>query len=255
MSNENRQPPPPPPPAPAGGEEAGNTDPALPAGVLETVMKQVGQQVKDIMVNQTAEFLHLASEKAQKIVEDEKRKNTPQVLQQISEEVRAARKDASYTWNQRTNKSNYDALKQAEDLFAKSKAFMQLTEVKEDTESLKDSAISFHEGEKILKERLKLIKYADREGWKAAIYYEGDDLAENEADERRMKRSRKDADSDNRPLDRWPRDTRDEYSRPRTYTPRGRGGSRNTNTRQTQSAKFCTFCRTYGHVIRDCRRR
>ena len=84
-----------------------------------------------------------------------------------------------------------------EDLFAKSRAFMELTEPQEASEEMKTAALDFHaQGEKLLAERIKIIKFADREGWKAALKYQGDDLAENEADERRMKRSRKDAESE-----------------------------------------------------------
>ena len=45
-----------------------------------------------------------------------------------------------------------------------------------------------------------------------ALLYEGDDLAENEVDERRMKRSKKDAESEKDKFpERWRQDLRDVF--------------------------------------------
>ena len=46
-------------------------------------------------------------------------------------------------------------------------------------------------GKSLRHERIKLIKFADREGWKATLYYEGDKIAETEAEEKKIRKSKK----------------------------------------------------------------
>ena len=67
---------------------------------------------------------------------------------------------------------------------------MEVTQAMPDTETFKKGAVDLiQKGKKKLGDRLKIIKFADRDGWHAALLYEGDNLAEDDSDTRRMKNS------------------------------------------------------------------
>ena len=72
---------------------------------------------------------------------------------------------------------------------------MQVLEVGADQETLKTGALSFIEkGKKLTHDRLKLLRFADRDGWTAALNYLGDQIAETEAEAKAMRKGKKEAD-------------------------------------------------------------
>ena len=69
-------------------------------------------------------------------------------------------------------------------------------QVPEEQKELKDAALKFiNEGKRLSHERLKVFRFADRDGWAAALNFLADDIAENEKDEKRMKKGKKEAEA------------------------------------------------------------
>ena len=107
----------------------------------------------------------------------------------------------------------------------------------------------------LIHERIKLIRYADREGWKAALHFEGDDIAESEAEAKRMRKSKKETDkeSDSKRRDNYRRysDTRrDGQGSSRDRSP-GRSFSRNSGYGGQSDRKYCFLCKRWGHLPRS----
>ena len=48
---------------------------------------------------------------------------------------------------------------------------------------------------KWVQKRMKVIRYADQDGWKAALHYLGDDIAETEEETKRMRKSKKETEN------------------------------------------------------------
>ena len=75
--------------------------------------------------------------------------------------------------------------------------FVEAADFKEDSQPLKDPILNLMEkGKNMLYERMKLIRYADKETWRAALLFEGDDIADNETEEKKMKKSKKEAEKE-----------------------------------------------------------
>ena len=70
-----------------------------------------------------------------------------------------------------------------------------MTEASPDTAVFKQGALDLvKSGKEKLSERIRLIRFADRDGWPAALRYAGDDIALDEAEEKKMRKSKKDTD-------------------------------------------------------------
>ena len=96
-----------------------------------------------------------------------------------------------------------------------------------------------NEGRDILLHRIKLLKIADREGWGVVQKYEQDPLADDEADEKRLKKAIKSASSTKRTT---------------SSSNRGREGkpSRFQNRRNYSGKKRCYHCDSRFHLVKDC---
>ena len=144
--------------------------------------------------------------------------------------------------------------------------FVQVLEVGADQETLKTGALNFIEkGKQLTHDRLKLLRFADRDGWTAALNYLGDQVAETEAEAKAMRKGKKEADRFRetrknfggdryQPYSTYARRNQTGYSRDRddygsSYRPRDIG------YKSFNSGKKCFECQRFGHIARDCDRR
>ena len=112
-----------------------------------------------------------------------------------------------------------------------------------------------HEGKKLLNERIKLIRLADRESWLVASEYMCDELAEDDEDEKHINRAIRSANSkfekQKKRVDfRMKSQTGSFYNSPR-WTPYNQVN--NSNLQQNaNSIKRCWTCNRVGHYSNTC---
>ena len=216
--------------------------------------EDVRKEVKATMMEQHTRILEMANRNALKIYQDERKKSAPALLETISGEVQASKSHDSHVWNTPINKSNFDILQQVEQLWARSERYVEVLDVSNDQAVFKQGAIDMmKKGKSLIHERIKLIKYADREGWKAALYYEGDKIAETEAEEKRMRKSKKetekekDAEKSRKEATRRFFERKAEQGSSRdSRSERDRRSTSRTSSRITEQV-FCYKCKRYGH--------
>ena len=216
----------------------------------------VRQEVRDTMMAQQTELLELANRNALELLREERKKSTPALLETITGEVQSARSHESHDWKNQINKSNCDVLRQVEQLWARTERYVDVLEVTNEQEVFKAGAMDMiQKGKALVHDRLKLIRFADREGWKAALHFEGDDIAESEAEAKRMRKSKKETEKDSdkmrRDRDRRNLDTRrDGQGSSRDRSP-GRSFNRNSGYGGQSDRKFCFLCKRWGHLPRS----
>ena len=221
----------------------------------------VQQQVRETMMAQQAHLLEIAGRNALKLLQDEQKKSAPSLLDTINGEMAAARAHDGHEWKNDINKSNFDALHQVEQLWSRTERYVDSLEVAQEQAPLKTGALeTIQKGKNLVHERLKLLRSADRDGWKVALYYEGDNIAENESEAKRMRKSKKEADK--QVSDKYKRDR----DRKNFFTGRdGQGSSRDSRAPFYRNAgfgspadqRYCFLCRRRGHLARsrECPRR
>ena len=138
---------------------------------------------------------------------------------------------------------------------------MQVLDVGANQEELKTGALNFIEkGKQLTHDRIKLIRFADRDGWTAALNFLGDQIAETEAEAKAMRKGKKEADRfrDSR------RNSWGERFQPySTYNRRNQAGAsrdrddystgyrpRDNRYKSYNSDKKCFECQRYGHIAR-----
>ena len=117
-------------------------------------------------------------------------------------------------------------------------------------------------GKTIIHDRMKVIRYADRDGWKAALHFVGDDIAETAEEAKRMRKSKKETEKDKEASRRG--SNRDRENRDWNVNGSSRAGSsrdrepwgsrRSSNGVQTND-QYCYKCSRYGHGAYHCRLR
>ena len=158
--------------------------------------EQVDARVKATMMAQQSQLLELAAKNALKLVQEENKKATNSILELIDTEVEKSRAGDAHVWSNNINKSNYDAIQQVERMWTRTERMVGVLQVPEEQKELKDAALKFiNEGKRLPHERLKVFRFADRDGWSAALNFLADDIAENEKDEKRMKKGKKEAEA------------------------------------------------------------
>ena len=239
-------------------DNVGGTD-NVEALSIAQIRAEVRDEIRKTMVEQTADLIQVTNRNTLKMIEEDRRRAAPYLLDTISSELKEARKKETNNWKTDINKSNFDALKDAETIYNRAQRLVEATEVTDDTKLLKEGAIKLmEEGKEILEKRLQLIRYADKEGWLAALHYEGDDIAENEAEAKKMRKSKKDTEAE-KEKEREKRAATRRATRGRSGQGYGQGSStyRRSDSQgyrdRSPETRTCYRCRRKGHIASNCR--
>ena len=115
------------------------------------------------------------------------------------------------------------------------------------------------EGKDLTRQRLKVLRYADRDGWSAALHFVDDDIADDEKEEKRMKKSKKEAERAKESREGKRRATNTQTRAGPSYTtqfkPSGQTASKRGRYEEPFDNRGCYICGEYGHVAKFCRRR
>ena len=235
-----------------------NGAPTVAALSIEQIRAQVREEIRNTMIAQNADLIETTNRNTIRLLEDDRRRAAPHLLETISNELKEARKKETRSWKQEINRSNFDALKDAEMIYNRAQRLVEASEVREDAIMLKEGAIDLmNQGKKILNERLKLIRFADKEGWAAALNFEGDDIAENEAEAKKMRKSKKDTEAE-KEKEKEKRSS----ARCKDRSRNGGYGQGSSNYRRNDSqgyrdrssldSRMCYKCRERGHIAANC---
>ena len=224
--------------------------------------EEIRQIVRDTMQEQQAALLMTAEQNTRTLLEEESRNKQAQVLNTIDEEIeRTQTLDTNnYTWKNNINKSNFNHMKQVHDLWEKTERAIKSGQIPKAMEIVE-------KGKRLSRDRLKVFRFADRDGWDSAMLYLSDDLADDEKDERRMKKSKKTAANLReaklkRLGNAFKSRGKEALSPPRFSTSKTYGQkpnySDNRNSRyrgQSETdTKTCWVCGKFGHLSKHCRR-
>ena len=189
----------------------------------EEALDQVADRVKRTMVDQQARLLEIAGRNALELVREQQRQARPSLLNSIDEEIENT-VGKFQGWRNEINERNHDNLKQIEMMWKRTERFVEALEVPPAQEEIKQGGMAYiDKGKSLTYERMKVIKFADREGWSVGLRYLGDNIADTEAEAKAMRKSVKDIQSR----------SRDGQGRSdRRYTPYGRPQGPNTQYRR-----------------------
>ena len=105
-----------------------------------------------------------------------------------------------------------------------------------------------------------MIRFADREGWKAAKIFKGDDIANTPEEAKRMKKAKKDAEKEKEAEKKRQKEAQEKReSRGRFWGGYG-ASAREFSTpyshprvmRQNTDNRVCHKCQRVGHIARNC---
>ena len=223
----------------------------------------VEKRVRDTMMAQQAQLLEIAGRNALELLREEQKKAEPSLMDAVNFEVEAARAYDNHEWKTQVNKNNFDTLYQVEQLWKRTERFVDALEVQGEQADLKTGALGMIEkGKQLVHDRLKLIRFADRDGWQAALHYAGDDIAGTEMEAKKMRKSKKDSDkkkeTEKNRREKDTRDRRNNYSSGRSGQGSSRdrepwrGYSHNSNYGGRTDNRFCFHCNRVGHIARNC---
>ena len=210
------------------------------------------------MMDQQAQLLEIAGRNALKLLQEEQKKASPAILDAINSELETSKKYDGHDWKTPINKNNFDALHQVEQLWKRTERYVSVLEVPAEQAQLKSAALEMVEkGKKIIHDRLKIIRYADRDGWKAALHFVGDDIAESEAEAKKMRKSKKETEKE-REAERSRRErdrrvyssNREGQGSSRDRSPWGRN-NRSQNWGSQTDNRYCFQCTRMGHIARN----
>ena len=218
-------------------------------------VEEIKKAVSDTMKLQQVQLLTLAANNAQKLIADQAKKSATGILDSIDGEITKAREHDGHEWKNKINRSNFDALRDIELMWERAERFVSVLNVEGDQADLKAGAVKYIEqGKNLTKQRLKVLRIADRDGWAAALCFVADDIADDEKEEQRMKRGRKEAQqkkahAEKSSRDRSPHDRRGGSSYERQYQERRRGFGGEGYGRSVER-RICYTCNREGLISR-----
>ena len=143
--------------------------------------------MKEIIQEQQVGMLRAAADNAEEIVNDKLKKSQSELKDVIDEEVAGCSySDSSFKNN--INRSNYLFCRQVQDIWKK-------TERAVDEQETQKAKSLLEKGKKIISNRMKALKIADKEGWDVALAYLSDELVSDDEQEKRLKKARRDTES------------------------------------------------------------
>ena len=146
------------------------------------------------------------------------------------------------------NKNSFDYNKQVEAIWEKTER--AVTEKK--WEKARTLCVK---GKALVKKRLKVLKYANKEGWDAALEYMSDDLADDEADRKRMQKAKKKAEKSGKEK----KEKQESRKRLLTLSRKQSEGYKKYPDESTRyewrESRTCWKCGSRGHLSKNCRRR
>ena len=237
------------------------TDPTPPAAPLTA--EAVQAIVKQTMMVQQSEFLTLSEQNALKTLREEQKKNQPTLLDTINLELEAAQEYDTQDWKTPVNKDNFNNMHQIHQLWKRTERFVGSLDVPPEQIQLKAASMkAIEEGKKLTHDRMKLIRFADRDGWKAALHFQGDNIADSAEEAKKMRKSKKETELEKEAEKKREREARERRNR---YSGRdGQGSSRdrepwssynrNSNQRAQTDNRYCFNCSRAGHIARNCPR-
>ena len=244
-------------------------DPAAPL-----TAQDIERRVKETMIAQQQEIIEIAGRQALQAIREEQKRTAPALLNAIDGQGDDRRAHDNHEWRTQVNKDNFNTLFEIERMWQRSERFVGALEVPRDQSEIKTSALEFiKKGKDLTHDRMKVIKFADRDGWQAALNFVGDNIAETPEEAKRMKKGVKEAEKDRE--SKAARGRRDRDRRRNSYGRDGQGSSRDreysdystssySNSGQSGSGyssrrftdnRYCYNCGLRGHITRLCPRK
>ena len=154
--------------------------------------EDIAAQVKATMQQQQVLLLDLAERRSKQLMDERDRRAEAALRDYVDEQILV--RQPGLTWRNEINRSNYNALAEIQTMWERTERFVAAMEPREGHGELKDGAEDFiRRGKALVHNRLKVLRFADRDGWSAAMNFLGDDIADDETEAKKMKRGKKEA--------------------------------------------------------------
>jgi len=170
------------------------------------------------------------------------KKRESDLLDKTSELLQRSRKDDVFFKN-KSIKAQFKSTTELKEIVNKALAQLERKETEKAAESLEI-------GKKLILDRLKILRIADKFGWSVVKRYRLDDIVDDAADEKKLKeaikefRAEKSDKNDN---------YRNRYRDNRSYSPyRDDSRSKRGNRRGGRQVPRCYKCNKLGHKVPDC---
>ncbi len=221
------------------------------AEVLNASLKTAGEQ-----------WLKSAAENSKTIVSSVVSSTKSKLTDQFQEEI-YSRKDEEIKWKNNLNKDHFDFADQMNRVMARAEIAYSEKRYERVAELIK-------EGKSKSKQRKKIIRLADRDGWEVAFAYMSDDLAEDESDRKLMSKAKKAVaneksdkkDSQSQAAKGRQGGSSSGYNQSRDKSRRGdadHGSSSGyttgyaTGRKRPFPGRRCFNCNKHGHIAEECR--
>ena len=224
--------------------------------------EDVATQVRETMQQQQAQMLEIMERRSRELLDERDRRAEVAVRDHVEDQLQV--RQPQMTWRNEINRSNYNALAEIQMMWERTERFVDAMEPREGQQDLKGAAKTVIEkGKTLVRDRLKVLRFADRDGWTAAMNFLGDDIADDEAEAKKMKRGRKEAEKARAVRESKGKNSASGY---RYENMRERGAGRSTREGERDRKRTyersrserhyeCFICGRAGHFARACPRR